>query len=146
MKSKALKTDNLPEDREIEYRINAKPFILLGLIIVFGTGMMFYPSFVYIGAAVVAIGLFALLFLPSRVLLEFSNDYVVVYHRVNQNECELIYYDEIVSYQYVRNPLSDYLVFELENGETIRVSCFGKTRIEMILNRYAKDKKKKTNV
>lgn len=146
MKSKALKTDNLPEDREIEYRINAKPFILLGLIIVFGTGMMFYPSFVYIGAAVVAIGLFALLFLPSRVLLEFSNDYVVVYHRVNQNECELIYYDEIVSYQYVRNPLSDYLVFELENGETIRVSCFGKTRTEMILNRYAKDKKKKTNV
>jgi len=146
VKSKALKTDNLPEDRAIEYRINAKPFILLGLIIVFGTGMMFYPSFVYIGAAVVAIGLFALLFLPSRVLLEFSNDYVVVYHRVNQNECELIYYDEIVSYQYVRNPLSDYLVFELENGETIRVSCFGKTRIEMILNRYAKDKKKKTNV
>ena len=146
MKSKALKTDNLPEDREIEYRINAKPFILLGLIVVFGTGMMFYPSFVYIGAAIAATGLFALLFLPSRILLEFSKDYVVVYHRVNQNECELIYYDEIVSYQYVRNPQSDYLVFELENGETIRVSCFGKTRVEMILNHYAKDKKKKTNV
>ena len=146
MKSKALKTDNLPEDREVRYRINAKPFIALGVVFTIGAVLIFYPRLTYVGASMIAISLFALLFLPSRILLEFSDDYVVVYHRVNQNECELIYYDEIVSYQYIRKAQNDFLVFELENGETIRVSCFGKARIEMILNRYAKDKKKKANV
>ncbi len=146
MKSKALKTDNLPENREVTYRINAKPFITLGLLLAAGTALAFYPGYVYVGVTMVAISIFALAFLPSRVLLEFSDDYVVVYHRVNQQECELIYYDEIVSYQYVRKAHNDYLIFELENGETIRVSCFGKARIETILSQYAKDKKKKANV
>lgn len=143
MKSKAIRTYNLPLEREIDITVDAKPYFLILLSTFIGFCLAIINNVAVMGMAMIALGFFAMMLLPRRVLLEFSSDYVVLYNKVNHNDCYMIYYSDIVNWSYLKRVYNDELCFELEDGSSEVVECFGPRRIEKILNIYAPGKKKK---
>lgn len=143
MKSKAIKSYNLPIDRIVDFKVDAKPYFLIIFSTIVGVIFSMSSNLQITGYAITAIGFFAIIFLPNRILLEFSTDYVVIYNKANHNDCVMIYYNEIVNWSYIKKVYNDELCFELEDGHTEVVECFDPHRIERILNMYAPNKKKK---
>ena len=143
MKSKSIKSYNLPNDREISVTIDAKPYALMVILTIIGFTLTLFSAGMFPGIIVIILGCFAIIFLPRRILLEFCDEYVVVYNKANHYDCFVIYYDEIVSWTYVKKVSYDELTFELIEGVTETVECFGPWRTERILNIYAPNKNKK---
>ena len=144
MKSKELKTYNLPAGRVIDSSINAKPYHVFGIILVAGLVVMFIPKASIYGVALWMLASMFLLFLPPRVLIEFSEEYFVLYNKANRNDCILIYYEDVVSWRYDRGVLVDEVVFELTDGSSAVIEAFSKPYFEARINPYMKEKKEKT--
>ena len=143
MNSKALKKDNLPTDIKPEKQYDAKPIGFLVACFIFGSMLCFDLRYLSFGVFLISIAIFALVFLPSRVLIEFYKDYMIVYYKVNQEDCYLIYYDEVVSWTYIKGRMKDYIYFELEEGETVRVASFSRNRIGSYLENCLTNREKK---
>lgn len=143
MKSKAIKSYNLPQDRIVDFRIDAKPYSAIVVLTGIGFCLSIINNLKVTGFALVSLGIFAVFFLPRRILLEFSSDYVVIYNKANHYDCFMIYYNEIINWLYIKKVYSDELCFELKDGSTIIIECFGPRRTERLLNMYAPGKKKK---
>ncbi|MBR4421358.1 MAG: hypothetical protein IKS69_02380, partial [Erysipelotrichaceae bacterium] len=75
-------------------------------------------------------------------LMEFFQDYLVIYNKADKNSCVLIYYDEISSWYYTWSANRDYLYIELENGTVEKIEAFSKTLFETDMNRFVRTKKK----
>ena len=145
MKSKELKVYNLPYDRKIEASIDAKPYELIFIIVVVGVILSILLKVTFSGIALVLLGVFGLSFLPKHVLLEFSNEYVVIYNRANHNECVMVYYEDIQSWRYIKGNSFDELELTLINGSKESVEAFSKITFEGAMNKYIPDKKAKSN-
>ena len=143
MNSKAIKSYNLPADRVINVTIDAKPYALIAVSTLAGFALAIFNSGDLLGLAIIALGFFAIMFLPRRILMEFSDDYLVIYNKANHYDCFMIYYEEIVTWSYIKKMTYDELNFELLGGINETVECFGPYRIEKLLNTYAPNKKKK---
>lgn len=143
MKSKAIKSYNLPSDRDIEYTIDAKPYTLIVILTMIGFALSILNKSTIMGFVMILVGAFATIFLPKRILLEFCKDYVVLYNKANHYDCYLIYYYEIVSWTYIKKVHNDELLFELEDGSTQSIESFGPYKIEKLLDYYAPSKKKR---
>lgn len=143
MKSKELKTYNLPEDSMVLAQIDAKPNSLFGTMIIAGLFMLL-PSIPKIyGVVLILFSLGALIYTPRVVLMEFYNEYLVVYNRADKNKCVLIYYEDVLSWSYSRGANRDYLYIELDEGKQERIEAFSKTVFESNMNRFLKDKYRK---
>jgi len=143
MKSKELKTYNLPKDDLLISSIDAKPSFLFLLLTIFGILLLFFESFRLYGASILVITLITYLYLPKVTLMEFFQDYLVLYNRADNNTCVLVYYDEVVSWNYTWSANRDYLNIELQNSQKERIEAFSKTIFESNMNRFLKEKKKK---
>ncbi len=143
MKSKELKTYNLPEDSMVIAQIDAKPTFLFGIMITFGLFSLMMQIPKAYGIILILFSLAGLIYMPRVVLMEFYNDYLVVYNKADKNKCVLIYYDEVLSWYYSRGTNHDYLYIELEEGKQERVEAFSKTVFESNMNRFLKDKNRK---
>lgn len=143
MKSKELKTYNLPKDDLLISSIDAKPSFLFLLLTIFGILLLFFESFRLYGVSILVITLITYLYLPKATLMEFFQDYLVLYNRADNNTCVLVYYDEVVSWNYTWSANRDYLNIELQNSQKERIEAFSKTIFESNMNRFLKEKKKK---
>ncbi len=143
MRTKELKVYNLPNNRTINADIDAKPYTLLLGLMGLGVMLMIFNAYIY-GASLLLLGLFAIALLPRKILIEFSDNYMVLYNKVDKNDCVIIYYDDIVFWNYQRNVQNDTLTIELLDGSVESINCFDKHRIQRFMFIYAKGKKKVT--
>lgn len=141
MKSTELKVHNLPYDRKIDETIDAKPYFLFIILAIFGAIITFVQGGTLIGITLVVLSAISLMFLPSRVLVEFSNEYLVIYNRASHNECLMIYYDDILSWNYIRGVAYDELEINLKDGTKETIEAFSRLKFENAMNNYVKDKK-----
>ena len=143
MRSKELKTYNLPMDSQIIAQIDAKPTFLFVFMIMLGLVFFMYNYSNPYGIFVAIIAIIALIYMPRVVLMEFYQTYMVMYNKADKTNCVLIYYDEVVSWNYVWGANRDFLVVELANGSEEIIEAFSKTLFESNMNRFMRDKHKK---
>lgn len=143
MESKELKRYNLPEDRQLLGMIDAKPSVILFIIFLFGLALLVFRQYIF-GSLVVALSMMSFAMLPSRVLIEFYANYLVLYNHANKNDCEMIYYDEVVKWRYIFGISYDYVEFTLIDDSKHTIDAFSRSVFENYLNRFLKDKKDKT--
>ena len=144
MRSKELKTHNLPVDNQVLAQIDAKPTFLFMILIGMGLIFFIYNHTNPYGVFVTIVAVAALIYLPRVVLMEFYQDYMVMYNKADKTNCVLIYYDEVVSWNYVWGANRDFLLVELVDGSEEIIETFSKTVFESNLNRFLRDKYKKT--
>lgn len=142
MKSKELKTYNLPADQHVIHKLEVKPYVFLIGVFVLGLVYTFYNG--SIALILMSLSLYAILFLPDRKLLIFTDDYMVMQNKAAKDDCIMIYYDEIFSWQYLRGAKVDELVVELEDGTIERIECFSKRRVVSYMEEFAPNKQIKT--
>ena len=142
MRSKELKTYNLPAEDVLISSINAKPNFLFCLLIILGIMSYFLDIPFFYGATLIGLSLVVLIFTPKVTMMEFYQNYLVMYNKADRNSCVLIYYDEVASWHYTWSTNRDYLNIELEDGSVERIEAFSKTLFESNMNRFLKDKKK----
>ncbi len=143
MKSKQLKTYNLPEDSTVIAQIDAKPnyiFVILILIALFSFTMDVPRTY---GIILMCVSIACLVYMPRVLLMEFYNEYLVLYNKADKSSCVLIYYDEISSWHYSRGASHDYLYIELADGTSEKIEAFSRSIFESNMNRFLKDKKRK---
>lgn len=143
MKSKELKTYNLPNETAVLSEINAKPTALFIILIVLGIVSLVIKLSAIYGVAMIIVGSVCICFMPRVTLMEFYYDYLVMYNRADKSSCAIIYYDEVVSWYYSWGATKDFLVIELENGNNEKIEAFSKTIFEAYMSRYLKQKHKK---
>ena len=143
MKSKELRTYNLPSDNTILYEINAKPTGLFMVLMVVGfISLLLKLSPIY-GVILILFSLISIIAMPRVTLIDFYYDYFVLYNRADKNTCVIIYYNEVSSWYYSRGATKDELVIEMEDGKVEKINAFSKTIFESHMSRYLKDKHKK---
>lgn len=138
MKSKELKTYNLPIDQHVIHKLEVKPYVFLIGVFILGLVCTFYNG--SIALILMSLSLYAILFLPDRKLLIFTDDYMVMQNKAAKDDCIMIYYDEIFSWQYIRGAKVDELVVELEDGTIERIECFSKRRVVSYMEEFAPNK------
>ncbi len=138
MKSKELKTYNLPREQEIIHQLEVKPYAFLVTILIIGIAYIFYNG--SIALVLMSMSLYALFFLPDRKLLIFTEEYMVMQNKAAKDDCIMIYYDEIISWQYIRSSKVDTLVVELEDGTLEKIDCFSKRRVTKYMEEFAPNK------
>lgn len=143
MKSKELKTYNIPNDGAILTEINAKPTWLFVALIVLGIVALAIRINPIYGITMIIVGFVCICFMPRVTLMEFYYDYLVMYNRADRTSCVIIYYSEVVSWYYSWGATKDYLVIELEDGTKEKIEAFSKTIFEAFMSRYLKEKHKK---
>lgn len=143
MKSKELKTYNLPNETAVLSEINAKPTWLFILLIILGIASIVIKLSAIYGVAMIIVGSVCICFMPRVTLMEFYYDYLVMYNRADKSSCAIIYYDEVSSWYYAWGATKDYLVVELADGNSEKIEAFSKTLFEAFMSRYLKDKRKK---
>jgi len=143
MKSKELKAYNLPEDNPVIAQIDAKPNFLFAITVMIGlfSFLLDLPS--AYGVILLLFSFYGLTYMPRVVLMEFYNEYLVVYNKADRTKCVLIYYEDVLSWYYSRGTKHDYLYIELQDGKEERVEAFSRTAFESNMNRFLKDKKRK---
>ena len=145
MKSKELKTYNLPVDNPLIAQIDAKPNFLFVILICLALASFVVDIPNIYGVITLTFSLIALIYMPRVVLMEFYNEYLIMYNTADKDNCVLIYYDEITSWYYSWGANRDYLCIELVNGNEERIEAFSKTLFESNMNRFVKDKRRKNN-
>ena len=145
MKSKELKVYNLPLNFKPIILIDAKPHVWLLAFALLGVILCINKSTLSYGIYTIVLSITFLLFMPRLVMLEFYDDYMVMHNKANKSECVMIYYEDIVSWYYSRNPNKDYLFIELEDGRVEKIEAFSKQSYESAMNRFVKDKKRKSH-
>lgn len=135
MKSKVIRIRNLPADDAALSATTVKPKILLVILAFSGILILWMKSYLMlIGMLLILIAVFAMLFLPDRVLCSFHSKFMVLYNQHDRSECKILYYDEIVSWNYEWHPTYDHLVLKLCDGSTEIQEMYAKYPIEKWLN------------
>ncbi len=144
MKSKELKIYNIPREKPPLLAMNIKPrkllFVLLWMALLL---FCFSPTFSVLGLVASAICLFALVAMPDRPLLDIYETMLVVYDDHLPDTCFCIYWDELLSWQYIRTQQTDRLRLELVDGQHVECDIFRSRKLFFYLNLLAHGKEKK---
>ena len=143
MKSKELKKYNLPEDRILLGLIDAKPNTFLFLFFLIGLALVATTHYT-VGAFITGVSTMAFMVLPRRILIEFYENYLVLYNHAGKNDCEMIYYEDVVKWRYNYGISYDELQIILTDNSTHTIDAYSKVEYETLMNRFLKDKKDKT--
>ncbi len=143
MKSKELKTHNIPVDTPVISQIDAKP--TWAFVVLIAIGFISFLSDIpkIYGSVTITFALIALIYMPRVLLMEFYYDYFVIYNKADKDNCVLIYYDEVDYWFYSWGANHDYLYIVLSDGKQERLEAFSKTLFESNMNRFMKEKRKK---
>ena len=140
MRSKELKNYNLPSNRMFNEVLEAKPKVLLSILIVIGVVLLFVQYYIY-GVVLLILGFSSFLFLPNRRLIEFYDDYMIIYNKARKDECNIIYYEDVKSWEYIVKVSYDTLILYMEDGSIQKCDGYSKASFENCLNKYLRDKK-----
>ena len=122
------------------HTVHAKPILGLLLCGVAGFALLFFPAAAGIGVILLIVSVFALSLMPDRFLIQFSEDYLVLYNHQDMDMCTIIYWDEIVNWQYEYHPAVDVLTVNLVNGTSESIELYSKRPIIRFMNQYAPGK------
>ena len=140
MRSKELKNYNLPDNRMYNEALEAKPIELLLVLLFIGVLLVILKYYVY-GITFLLLAIICLLFLPNRRLIEFYDTYMIVYNKARKDECNIIYYEDVKSWEYQVKVSYDSLILTLTDESIQKCNGYSKKRFEKCLNKYLKDKK-----
>lgn len=144
MKSKILKIRNLPQDKTVMYTLQAKPFIFLMTMMIVSIFIAIFNATNFLYAIVIfLVALFAIVFMPDSLILQFMKEYMVIYHNLRRNECYLVYYDEIKVWQYQWSLQKDYLYLQLIDDAEFCVECFNRRKVKAFLKQCCPNKELK---
>ena len=82
--------------------------------------------------------------MPDRILIQFTPDYLVLYNHRDAETCTIIYWDEIVNWQYEYHPSVDKLLINLVNGTSESIEMYSRRAVARYMNQYAPDKEIKS--
>jgi len=142
MRSKELKTYNLPENGSPIAVIDAKPYELIAFVLLIGVLMIMTNFSLSYGVTVIGFAIVCFMFLPRTILIDFYGDYLVLYNKANKEDCALIYYEDVVNWSYQKGKSVDYVLIELEDGTVEKIEAFSKSLFVFHLNTFMKNKKK----
>jgi hypothetical protein len=147
MRSQYIRTRNIPDSiRKNARTIRVKPWGLLVGLFVLGIVVVAMRSYtVGIALPILILTLFSLLGMPDRILIQFTPDYMLVYNRHDRQECTMIYYEDVVSWQYEYHRSSDLLVFNLTDGTSEAVDMYSRHAISRCMKTYLPHKEIRTN-
>lgn len=145
MRSQYIKIRNLdPFVVKTAYTIRVKPWWLLWVIFFSGVVLVTFRSYTAgIALPLLILTLFCLFVMPDRILVQFTPDYMIMYNRQDKNEATLIYYDEIVQWQYEYHRSSDTFVVTLKDGSSQSVDMFAKYAISRPMKMFSPFKENK---
>ncbi len=136
-----IKVINLPPVKESLPAVRVKPVMFLLLFIALGFYLIFSDvDLTTAGVMLLVMPVFALLILPDRTLVEFADQYMVMYNSRDRAMCTIIYWEDIVSWQYEWHSRVDKLIVNLVDGTTCSVDMYSKRKIATWMNRYAPHK------
>ena len=143
VKSKILKTRNLPKDGKKLDSIGTKPYMIICICIVLGFFLLFTRFYLF-GIVLVILFLYYLLFVKNVVLIEFYDQYAVFYLNNGNEECFLLFWNDILKWNISesRNEL-DELHIVLKNREHVDLKCLGKKKIKRWFSQFVDDEKTK---
>mgnify|MGYP001772267295 FL=1 len=120
MKTQKIRVRNLSESLlKSGVSVHVKPvpvltgFIAAGAIIVIANS-----SLILTGLGLILAGVFGIAIFPDRILVTFLDDCLVLFNQPDRSMCMLVYYDEVVHWQYVYRKHYDQLVITLVDGST----------------------------
>jgi len=144
MKSKELKIYNIPRDNPPFMTMTIKPRWLL--ICLFWSSIVFSClnfDWSMVGFAGIAISIFALVAMPDRTLLDIYEDKIVVYDSRQMDTCFCIFWDELLTWQYIRGVHTDRLRLEMIDGQYAECDVYRSRKLFFYLRLFAKGKEKK---
>lgn len=141
MRSKVLKIRNLPRDMQVLNEVKVKPISSLCFLFVVAVLLTFTKtSWAIVGVVLLSIVLFAFLVMPDRCLMQFTEEYLILYNCKDRDECYLIYWNEILHWRYIRRNDEDTLWIELVDGHIEMIECYNRSRIISYFKIYATGK------
>ncbi len=143
MKSQVIRKRNLPEDRSVSYRVQLKPTVTLVIMIMMGMIFIVAKPYLFLSGIMMGmLGVFCLFVMPDGVLCEFTGDYLILYNRKSP-DCMLVYWDDIVSWQYEKHASTDSLIIIMVDGSTETLECYS-GKIRRYMKAYVPDKEVRT--
>ena len=146
MKSGKIKVRNLPRDPGfIEKVVTLKPTAGLIVLFLIGGALLFTKAYlVALGVLLILLALFAVAVMPDRKLMMFTKEYLVFFNQRNRDICTLVYWDEILSWQYEYHKNYDLLVIHLSDGSTEKQETYSFRSIKRLMRTHAGDKQMKS--
>lgn len=102
------------------------------------------PNLIVTGLALILASIFMITILPDRVLITFLDDCMVLYNQQDRSMCMLIYYDEVVNWQYVYHAKYDEIIFTLVDGSTEVQEMYSLYSVAASLDEHLKGKQLKS--
>lgn len=96
------------------------------------------------GLSLILVSIFMITILPDRVLITFLDDCMVLYNQQDRSMCMLIYYDEVVNWQYVYHAKYDEIIFTLTDGSKEVQEMYSLNSVAAALDEHLKGKKLKS--
>ena len=141
-----IKIRNLPELGALVKTIHVKPIPQLLAMMCIGVGCLFWNSVsAGIGVCLITLAVFSIWLLPDRVLVQCTPQYLVLYNSNDRTDCALIYWEDIVQWQYEWHASSDLLVIKLADGSSQSIEMYSKRSIAKFLYEFAPGKEVKNN-
>ena len=143
MKSKVIKQRNIPPLPYVTNSIRVKPVGFLVLMIMIGLILLFInENLAMLGVLFVSISVFSILVLPDSKVIEYTSEYAIIYNCRDKDECKLIYWDEILSWQYRWHTDKDEMIIELIDHSVEVVDTYKRSTMIPFFKKYAPGKEK----
>lgn len=136
MKSQTIRIKNLPAYSGLEEKVHVKPISLIIGLLIIGIVVAVTSSNILIGVIIILLALFGLFVMPDKIICEFRDDYLILYNERDKARCNMIYYEDVVSWQYEWYPSIDKLVFNLVDGSTEIQEVYSKYSVKQFLDMH----------
>lgn len=138
MKTQKIRIRNL-SDSAIRQgsSVRVKPIPQITTILCIGAIMIIAnPNLILAGLGLVCISVFGIAVFPDRVLISFLDEYMVLYNQPDRSMCMMVYYDEVVHWQYVYHKNYDQLVLTMVDGSTEVQELYSLSSVSQQLNQH----------
>ncbi|MGM9942204.1 MAG: hypothetical protein ACI32N_09495 [Bulleidia sp.] len=147
MKTQKIRIRNLNDTAVRQgFTVHVKPVPQLTTMLCIGAIMIIAnPNLILAGMGLVCISVFGIAVFPDRSLITFLDDYMVLYNQQDRSMCMIVYYDEVVQWQYVYHKNYDQLVITLVDGSTETQEMYSQHSVSQQLNTHLAGKKRKSS-
>lgn len=114
-------------------KIDAKPWFLLSFCLIVSFLLLLNKQFIYLAVMLVISSLYCIVAIPSKVILEFGDEFLLIYDQLDKRDCSIIYYDEIENYRWISRKKTDQLVIILHDGTEKITDCIQKQKVLALL-------------
>ena len=146
MKTQKIRVRNLSEARIRQgINVHVKPLPVLTSMLAIGAILIIAsPNLIVAGLSLILVSIFMITILPDRVLITFLDDCMVLYNQQDRSMCMLIYYDEVVNWQYVYHAKYDEIIFTLVDGSKEVQEMYSLNSVAAALDEHLKGKQLKS--